>query len=322
MLNNKQKFWLKFQKERIIEIDQNSEEERRRKRKEKESEANDLIKALHRGDAKALKKVEKMIKYLQHGNKTAFDQKIIGGLFEEYCSDSEEEENANKVMDTEEERKEFYSLALHPDPEPPRKKQFNKGKPGAVQVDFSALKNLYNNENSITSIGAGPQYRSKELTTSMTSKSKPNKNKKSSETYFSQLTGKKTPINKKSTVKFTKSPATTKSASKFNKIMEDYEGDDDMIVDSQSNTKMKSASNRPESELDHTRDDFITKAERQIVDNGLIIEDSNKDFTSAAKENGDPSSQDSVKLDKDANEGGSRQSNHNLNQKPFNIKDY
>ena len=157
MLSHKQKFWLGFQKEHLLEIDANSDEERKRKKKEKIEEKVDFIKALDNKDPKAKKKVDTNLKYFQHENRTTFDQNIIGGLFEEYASDSDEEDKINRVMDTEEEKKEFYSLYLLLDPEL-RKNQFNKSKKSAVEkLDFQPLRNLYNNHNSITSIGVHEQ---------------------------------------------------------------------------------------------------------------------------------------------------------------------
>mmetsp|Transcript_27842 Transcript_27842/g.27715 ORF Transcript_27842/g.27715 Transcript_27842/m.27715 type:complete len:597 (-) Transcript_27842:87-1877(-) len=150
LLNHKQKFWLKFQKEHLLEIEENSDKERKEKLKE-ETRERDFIKLLYRNDPRAKKRVDRMLKYLQHGNRTAFDQKIIGGLFEEYASDSEEEEMENRVMDTEEEKKEFYSLALQDEPQT-RRGQFNKGVKSG-DVDFQPLKNLYNSVNSITALG-------------------------------------------------------------------------------------------------------------------------------------------------------------------------
>jgi hypothetical protein len=320
MLNNKQKFWLKFQKERILEIDQNSDEEKLRKRKEKAAEANDFIRSLHRGDLKARKKVEKMIQYLQHGDRTTFDQKIIGGLFEEYCSDSEEEDNANRVMDTEEEQKEFYSLALPPDYNPPRKSQFNKG----VDLDpnvagFAALKHLYENKEGIAVIGMGPQYIPKGDTSSRTNKkSKRNKNKGA---MMSQLSTKRPPYKKKMTSNYQKSNSTNNFGTKDNEIKENYEGDDDAaIISSQSATKMKSISNRPESELDHTQKDFIARAEKQIEINSFMKDDSYIDPSSSEKKDRKNSSE-SSQFDKDASEGGN-QSKGPFKHQSSSINDY
>ena len=93
-----------------------------------------------------------MLKYLEHGSRTTFDQKIIGGLFEEYASDSDEEDKINRVMDTEEEKKEFFSISLPPDPEL-RKKQFNKNIDlCTTPQDFEPLRNLYKNSHNISSI--------------------------------------------------------------------------------------------------------------------------------------------------------------------------
>ena len=131
----------------------------------------------------------------------------------------------------------------------------------------------------------------------------------------------RSPAKKKKTVNYQKSlTPPDKYDSKGNKIIEDYEGDDDdIIADSQSNTKMKSRTNRPDSELDHTKDDFIAKAERQIDGNSFMDEDSNKDISSSDKDKKNRGSPASVKLDKEANEGGSRSP---LDQKPFNIHEY
>ena len=191
LLNNKQKFWLKFQKEHILEIDRNSDVERIRKRKEVIEEETDFIKSLHIRDPKSKKKVDKMLKYLQHANRTTFDQKIIRGLFEEYCSDSEEEDQINKVMDTEEERKEFYSLSLAPDVQP-RKREFNKGKTtiGSIRkLDFEPLRNLYNNQDSISRIG---------MTAQANAYSPKNSNHPSGRTNKTKVKSKRTMINKSS----------------------------------------------------------------------------------------------------------------------------
>ena len=170
LLNHKQKFWLKFQKEHVLEIDINSDEERIRKRKEQEQEDKDLIKGIQKQEKKSVDKVKRMLKYLRHGNRTTFDKKIIQGLFEEYVSDSDEEVQENRVMDTEEEYKEFYSLALPlaadgrraSEMRPPtemrspselRRKQFNTRIIGDKVIDISSLKKLYEKEDGIASIG-------------------------------------------------------------------------------------------------------------------------------------------------------------------------
>jgi hypothetical protein len=321
MLNNKQKFWLKFQKERILEIDQNSDEEKLRKRNEKAAEANDFIRALHRGDPRARKKVEKMIQYLQHGDRTTFDQKIIGGLFEEYCSDSEEEGNANKVMDTEEEQKEFYSLALPPDYDPPRKSQFNKGvDPDPKIAGFAALKHLYENKEGIAVIGMGPQYIPRGDMSNRTNKrSKRNKNKGA---MMSQLSTKRSPYKKMMTSNYQKSNSTNMFGTKDNGIKEDYEGDDDAaIIDSQSATKTKSIAKRPESELDHTQKDFIAKAEMQIEINSFMKDDTYMDPSSSDKIKDRKNSSESSQFDKDASEGGN-QSKGPFKQQSSSINDY
>ena len=87
-----------------------------------------------------------MLLNLEHGNRSNFDQKILMGLFEEYTSDSDEGDKANRVMDTEEERKEFYSISLPP---PSRTKQFNKNKTKSGKYDLKSLKNLYKNESMV-----------------------------------------------------------------------------------------------------------------------------------------------------------------------------
>lgn len=148
LLNHKQKFWLKFQKEHVLEIDNNSEEERNRRRKEQEIEDRDLIKGIQKGEKNAIDKVKRMLQYLRHGNRTTFDLKIIQGLFEEYVSDSDEEIKVKRAMDTEEERQEFYSLALPPAPEP-RKKQFNSKLGAGDLFDLTSLRNLYNKEDGL-----------------------------------------------------------------------------------------------------------------------------------------------------------------------------
>ena len=269
LLNHKQKFWLKFQKEHVLEIDQNSEEERNRKRREEELEGNDLIRSLEKNDPKAKKKVDKMLKYLQHTSRTAFDQKIIAGLFDEYKSDSDEEEKVNKVMDTEEERKEFYSLSLPPDE--PRKRQFNRGKGAAEKLDFTALRNLYNNKDGLTSIGIhSPKGRPPigKSTTSMTNKKLKTKRTLMNSASPLDALSNKSPVRKKKTKNYRdKSPASSKFAAKQNKINE-YEDEEEDVIGSESQTKVKSSSGKlrenVDSQLDHTKDDFLEKAEKQI----------------------------------------------------------
>jgi hypothetical protein len=154
MLNHKQKFWLKFQKEHVLEVDYNSQEERTRKKKEIKDDNKDLIKGIQKNDKNAIEKVKKMLKYLQHGNRTSFDLKIIQGLFEEYVSDSDEEIKVNRAMDTEEERKEFYSLALPVHDEVKKKNPMEITKPGMNNMfDLSSLHKLYNNDEGLVSIG-------------------------------------------------------------------------------------------------------------------------------------------------------------------------
>jgi len=50
LLNHKQKFWLKFQKEHVLDIEYNSEEERRQKIIEEKNEEYDLIKGIQKND--------------------------------------------------------------------------------------------------------------------------------------------------------------------------------------------------------------------------------------------------------------------------------
>ena len=150
LLNHKQKFWLKFQKEHLLELDANSEEEKKRLRKEKRDEDKDFIKGLQNKDPKIVEKVVKMLRKLEYENRSNIDQKIIQGLFEEYVSDSDEEDKVHRVMNTEEEQKEFYSLAL---PEPvKRKKQFNKSKKDDL-FDLTSLRNLYHKEDNLFYLG-------------------------------------------------------------------------------------------------------------------------------------------------------------------------
>jgi hypothetical protein len=84
LLNHKQKFWLKFQKEHVLDLEYNSDEDRIRKQKEEENDNKDMIMGLQTGDRKTKAKVKKMLQYLKHGNRTTFDLKIVQGLFEEY----------------------------------------------------------------------------------------------------------------------------------------------------------------------------------------------------------------------------------------------
>lgn len=154
MLNHKQKFWLKFQKEAVLEVDINSEEERKRKRKEENLEGADLIRQIEKKDSQAYNKVNRMLRYLQNSNLTTFDMKIIQGLFEEYKSDSDEEEKQNRALDTEEYKKEFYSLALEPHEEP-RRRGFNAKLRAGDLFDLSSLRNLYEQQDGLISMGGG-----------------------------------------------------------------------------------------------------------------------------------------------------------------------
>mmetsp|Transcript_33742 Transcript_33742/g.38853 ORF Transcript_33742/g.38853 Transcript_33742/m.38853 type:complete len:121 (-) Transcript_33742:595-957(-) len=98
---------------------------------------------------KAIGKVKKMLQYLKHGNRSTFDLKIIQGLFEEYVSDSEEEDNINRALNTEEEFKEFYSFVPPPPDDPKRIAR------GSIvdKFDLTSLRNLYKKEDGIISIG-------------------------------------------------------------------------------------------------------------------------------------------------------------------------
>ncbi|CAI2381768.1 unnamed protein product [Moneuplotes crassus] len=157
LLNNKQKFWLKFQKEHILEIDNDSDFEIEKKWKEFEQGDRDFIRRYEKKDPQAVERMNKMLQNLEYGNRSNFDQKILMGLFEEYASNSDEEENVNRVMNSDEERKEFYSLSINPE----RKKQFNSNKDNDDQYDLSNLKNLYNNpEESLLYIGARKKFNS------------------------------------------------------------------------------------------------------------------------------------------------------------------
>jgi len=84
LLNHKQKFWLKFQKEHLLEIDQNSDVEKKRLKMESKQEEKDFIRGIEKNDSKSIEKVTKMLQNLQYGNRTSIEQKIIQGLFEEY----------------------------------------------------------------------------------------------------------------------------------------------------------------------------------------------------------------------------------------------
>ena len=156
LLDHKQKFWLKFQKEHILEIDENSEEERNRKRAEREKDEADFVVKLHGGDQAAIEKVDRMFANLKHANRTSFDQKILQGLFEEYKSDSEEEERENRVMNTQEMHEEFYSLSMPPPPQK-RGREFNKRIDKDDVFDLSSLRNLYKKEDGLIYIGPRSQ---------------------------------------------------------------------------------------------------------------------------------------------------------------------
>lgn len=299
LLNHKQKFWLKFQKEHLLEVDLNSDVEKKRKKRERiEDLHSDFIKKLSQNNVLAKKKVDLMLQYLQHGNKTGFDQKIIGGLFEEYASDSEEDDKKNRVMDTEEEKKEFFSLSLPPEPEP-RKKQFNKNIHSELtpqNQDIEPLKNLYRNNNNISSIGMSqnnlsrtPKSKSKhELHSKHTFKNK--------ESPFNQLLEKKKlKFKKKGTINYptnsqnfenTENPSNSNEYDqrhKFaDKIIKIHKGGSDndsnkshsMLSD---NSKEKSGKFCSETYLDKYGDDdqmldedqenFIEMAENQINNN-------------------------------------------------------
>ena len=150
-LNHKQKFWLKFQKEHVIDVEYNSETERQAKIKDEKKEEYDLIKGIQKNDEKSIRKVKEMLQYLKHGNRSAFDLKIIQGLFEEYCSDSNEEENNVRILNTEEEYNEFYSLAR-----PDIKEGYNPRQSIINGVDIASMK-IFNWEDGIVSIGRASQ---------------------------------------------------------------------------------------------------------------------------------------------------------------------
>lgn len=143
---------MKFQKEHLLEIDENSEIEKEMFKKERLNEGNDFIKGIHNKDQKIMGQMKKMLQNLENGNRSNFDQKILLGLFEEYTSDSDEGEKANRSMNTEEEKKEFYSVSSPP---PSRTRQFNEKKEKDEEYDISNLKNLYTNKDSMVYIGKG-----------------------------------------------------------------------------------------------------------------------------------------------------------------------
>ena len=64
-LNHKQKFWLKFQKEHIIDVEYNSEVERQNRIKEEKQDEYDLIKGIQKNDQKSIKKVKEMLQYFK-----------------------------------------------------------------------------------------------------------------------------------------------------------------------------------------------------------------------------------------------------------------
>ena len=146
LLNHKQKFWLKLQKEHLLDLDYNSEDERKKKKKDNH-DFNDLIDALHKSDKKAFDKVKKMIKYLQNGNRTTFDLKIIQGLFKEYVSDSDDEVKAERALNTEEEYQEFYSLKIGLNDDKGKRGKNRRG------TNYTGLKELYSKNNGLVSLG-------------------------------------------------------------------------------------------------------------------------------------------------------------------------
>lgn len=247
MLNNKQKFWLKFQKEHLLELDANSDAERKRKKEDLKAETYDLIKTLHKGDKKIVEnKLKKMINYLQHSNRNEFDQKIIQGLFKEYVSDSEDEDKAGRALNTEEEHEEFYSL------------QYGPGKRNSkAGVDLTGLKNLYSMKDGLVSLGtSGPinpdLHKSNSLST-QSKKRKVNKSntlKKHDTGWTSLMSDKKSSSMKK---KMTQS-----------RVQRINEADEEDLSDTDSNGEKKQKSE--DSIMDPENADFIVNAEKQIID--------------------------------------------------------
>ena len=263
-LNHKQKFWLKFQKEHIIDVEYNSEVERQNRIKEEKQDEYDLIKGIQKNDQKSIKKVKEMLQYLKHGNRSNFDLKIIQGLFEEYCSDSNEEENVGKVMNSEEEYNEFYSLARPDMPNSgyrPRQSMIGK-------VDISSM-NIFNKEDGLISIGRATQ--SKLSSTPYLDKSytaKKTLNYKKQTDVLSDLNKKKF---KASKTKFKREEWETRTISKIintesEKKKIDFKEIDNEDSDENNITKARiNNQDMAASIMDLDQEDFIEKLENEIT---------------------------------------------------------
>lgn len=269
-LNHKQKFWLKFQKEHIIDVEYNSEVERQNRIKEEKQDEYDLIKGIQKNDQKSIKKVKEMLQYLKHGNRSNFDLKIIQGLFEEYCSDSNEEENIGKVMNSEEEYNEFYSLARPDMPNSgyrPRQSMIGK-------VDISSM-NIFNKEDGLISIGRATQskfsstpYLDKSYTTKKTL------NYKKQTDVLSDLNKKKI---KASKTKFKRGEWETRTISKISNTASEKKKIDFKEIDnedSDENNITKARINNQElaaSIMDLDQEDFIEKLENEITNRNTKV---------------------------------------------------
>lgn len=250
LLNHKQKFWLKLQKEHLLEIDYDSNAERIAKKKELATpEFNDLVDGLNRNDKKAIAKVNNMLKYLQHGNRTAFDLKIIQGIFEEYCSDSDDEGKAKRAMNTEEEHEEFYSLKIDID----KNYKNGRGKQGkGNEFDLDGLRNLYAKDDGIVSIGNNNPHEESSRFSSPGPKKAGRYNKSS--TYKKKQGG---------TSLTTDSRTRKNRKMKTDKVLEINEDEEEEDVDTDENNRSY-INPRTGSIMDPEHDDFLVTAEKHI----------------------------------------------------------
>jgi hypothetical protein len=173
-------------------------------------------------------------------------------------------------MDTEEERREFYSLAIPIDePKPGRKGKGRKKKASNKIFDISNLRHLYNNDTGLVSIG-------KRSTSKMSMMSSPKQNhmsKKSLRTSHTSPLG--DIMNKKISMRNHKSlfnlePRSDSILSKniserVNKINEFEEEDEEDSPRYASKTNVEKVKEEDDdSLLDPDQDDFLAKAEKRI----------------------------------------------------------
>jgi len=273
LLNHKQKFWLKFQKEQVIDLGYNSEEDRDRREKEDQNEARDLISGIHKNDKRSLDKVKKMLQYLKNSNRSTFDLKIIQGLFEEYVSDSDEEVKKNAGMNTEEIQQEFYSLAAPPIDKPTtnsRKKQFNSKYKAANMFDMTSLRQLYKNDEGLVSLGPRSISNMSSISKAKKMSSSRSKSKKASKQLpFSEILEKRpTTRIKNNTDSLVPNSVETKlnkqisnRVIKIKEFSEEQEEDSDDTFTKKNHPNSKYEDN--ESILDPDQEDFIERAEKK-----------------------------------------------------------